>query len=67
MRAAQWRKWSRQDASKCLEGCSSSDERSDMWPNWDDATWTDAWKYSWVNMWDKASTDWSFKIIQIAK
>ena len=27
-----------------------------MWPSWDNATWTDAWMYSWVDTWDKAPT-----------
>ena len=37
-RAAQWRQWSGQDVSGCLESCPSSGERSDMWLSWDDAT-----------------------------
>lgn len=51
-----WRKWSGQGVSECLEGCPDSDERSDTWSSWDGAMWTDAWKYSWVDTWNKAST-----------
>ena len=38
------------------EGCPNSDERSDTWSNWDDAIWTDAWRYTWVGTWEKAPT-----------
>ena len=55
-RTAQWHQWSGQDVFECLEGCPSSGERSDTWPRWDDATWTDEWKYTWVDMWDKVPT-----------
>ena len=56
VRATQWHKWPRKDVPGCLEGRPSSGERGDTWPSQDDATWTNTWMCSWVDMWDKAPT-----------
>ena len=39
---------------ECLGSRLDSDERFDTWLSRNDATWTDAWKYLWVDTWEKA-------------